>query len=368
MKKAAYQLLESTVGQAANGVLGKQVWLRSHIRRILLKQQFTLDKDRLDRWYRLPVEERNQQNNALIDERLLPWRVMVRRSQKKPLPGLAGFHVIFFHIPKTGGTTLDYLTAKNYRIDFVQQVNAPALDEHVAGAFKNKRAYRAYLGHYELNDVVYQLLDRPKLVQFTMLREPVSRVVSYYDYLRSSPNHPKYPIAKDLTLAEFVQHPEIDEVENGQSYRILGLLKHGLHHRCQQSEKALIDAVTHQLEHRFSLFGLTERFDDFLIMAQRTLGWPDIFYKRLNESRVKTDKRTIPAETLEIIRQRNRIDSALYEFATRLFDQRFKRLGLDSEDTQRFQAANQSFVDLLQWHQWRDTDNCDSRQDTRYSA
>lgn len=309
--------------------------------------QYKIDNNKLKKWYSLSVEQRNELNNAIIDEMLVPWRGMIRRSKKHPLPGLAGFHIVFFHIPKTGGTTLDYLTAKNYRIDYVYQVNGPAFDQHVAGVFKNNNMFRVLMGHYELNDYFYQLFDRRKMAQFTMLREPVGRVISYYDYLRTSPNHPKYEIAKDLTLKEFVTHPDIDEMPNGQSYRILGMLKDALWRKTDKSDDQLIAEVKYQLEKRFTLFGLTEMYDHFLLMAQRGLGWNDIFYQRMNSSREKTDKSTISDDVIHLIRDQNRIDIELYEFAKELFIQRFEQMGLTEEMVLTFKENNKKHSELM---------------------
>jgi len=312
--------------------------------------QFKLKKNHKT-WYKLSISERNQKNNKVIDELLMKWPRMVKRANKKPLPGLAGFHVVFFHIPKTGGTTLDYIIAKNYRIDYVYQVNGPAFDQHVAGVFKNNKMFRTIMGHYELNDYYHQLFDRRLMVQFTMLREPVSRVISYYDYLRTSENHPKYHLAKDMTLDEFIEHPEIDEMPNAQTHRIMGLLKHNQWKKDKRSKEQLLEDTKYQLQHRFSLFGLTDKYDQFLVMAQRTLGWQDIFYRRMNESKVKTDKNSILSTTINRIKEINSIDMELYAFAEKLFTKRMDRLGITDEVIDNYKKSNQSYADLLDWHQ-----------------
>ena len=313
-------------------------------------KQFQLTQD-IKSWYKLPIAERNIKNNEAIDELLLKWPRMVKRSKKQPWPGLAGFHVIFFHIPKTGGTTLDYITAKNYRIDYVYQVNGPAFDQHVAGVFKNNKMFRTLMGHYELNDYYHQLFDRRLMAQFTMLREPVSRVISYYDYLRTSENHPKYHLAKDMTLEAFIEHPQIDEMPDAQTHRIMGLLKKNEWKKDKRSKEQLLEDVKYQLEHRFSLFGLTEMYDQFLIMAQKTLGWQDVFYRRMNESKVKTDKTTIPESTISRIKEINSVDMALYDFAKELFVERMAQIEITDETVARFKASNQSFAEILNWHQ-----------------
>ena len=79
-----------------------------------VKKQFSIPKKQLANWYSKSVQERNELNNVRIDERLISWEEM---KDNTPVRKIKPFHVktnvVFFHIPKTAGTTLDFVISKN---------------------------------------------------------------------------------------------------------------------------------------------------------------------------------------------------------------------------------------------------------------
>lgn len=310
------------------------------------RQLLPVDDSFVESWYQLPPEERARRNLEVIDKRLIRFGGLKRRSARRKLGQLGGFQVVFFHIPKTGGTTLEYLVTKNYQVDSLQHLNAPELDFNPSRACRQGELVRVLMGHYETNEIFYQWLNR-KFVHFTMLREPVSRLLSYYDYLQTSPNHPLFPLAKDMSLETFVTSTQVDEQSNAQTHRLLGLLRGGAHQRVSISDEAKLEQAKTMLRQRFSLFGITEEYDAFLVMARRLLGWPDIFYTRKNVSRKKTRLEDLPDNTLALIKQSNAIDVELYRYARRLFRQRCKQLELTNEAVQQFREANKQHCDLL---------------------
>ena len=310
------------------------------------RQLLPVDDAFVESWYQLPPEERARRNFEVMDDKLIRFGGLKRRSARRKLGQLGGFHVVFFHIPKTGGTTLEYLVTKNYRIDSLQHVNAPELDFNPSRACRQGELVRVLMGHYESNEILYQWLNR-KFVHFTMLREPVSRLLSYYDYLQTSPKHPLFPLAKDMSLERFVTSDQIDEQNNAQTHRLLGLLRGGAHQRVKLSDEEKLEQVKAVLKQRFSLFGITEDYDAFLVMARHLLGWPDIFYTRKNVSRKKTKIDDLPENTLALIKEQNSVDVALYRYARKLFRQRFEQLELADDAVKQFQEANMQHRELL---------------------
>lgn len=315
------------------------------------KALLPLSEVEVEQWYQLSPAARNERNLHVIEQRLIPYPTLVRRRAKKVF---GGHQVVYFHVPKTGGTTIEYLLAKNHMINGTLHVNAPNLDRNPWCLIKGERIPRVLMGHYELNDIVYQCLDR-KLVHLTMLRDPVKRVLSYYDYLQTKPQHPLHSIAASMSITDFMRDPRIDETRNFQTLRVLGLLRESAWQTDKRSDEQLIEDAKTLLAKRFSIVGVTEQFDAFLLMCQRLLGWQDIFCGRHNVSRKKTLVEDLSDADLDTIVNANQLDIELHGFARKLSEQRCEQLGIDQAARDTYQANNQAHLQLMQ--QQRDSNS-----------
>jgi hypothetical protein len=131
------------------------------------------------------------------------------------------------------------------------------------------------------------------------------------------------------SIEEFVSGSGLPEIDNGQTRRLAG--ENPPFGGCSE---ALLDRAKVNLRERFLVVGLTERYDETLLLLSRALGWRAIFYyKRRNVTADQSTDSPLSDRALQLIEERNRLDAELYRFAQQLFEEQVRRQGaeLDAE-------------------------------------
>lgn len=126
--------------------------------------------------------------------KIVPFKASEAPAAPKPAePAATRPSVVFLHIPKTAGQSVDVFL----RSLFPPAERSPArVNEHlVTMSISDIRQYKMYSGHMDWS--MLDCLEGPRFT-FTVLREPVSRIVSFYLYLlreakRLTPEEVKQP-------------------------------------------------------------------------------------------------------------------------------------------------------------------------------
>ncbi|MEO1444218.1 MAG: sulfotransferase family 2 domain-containing protein, partial [Chloroflexota bacterium] len=117
-----------------------------------------------------------------------------------------GERVFFCHIAKTAGTSLVSLLKNHYSPGEVYP-HYTWNEVQADGALPDGRGYMLYRGHFHYH-LFMGLIGEPATV-ITMLREPISRVLSAYNHSISNPppGFEELTNGKDITLAEYIDLP-----------------------------------------------------------------------------------------------------------------------------------------------------------------
>lgn len=220
---------------------------------------------------------------------------------------------IFIHIRKTGGTTLNttlrwvYGPSVCYHIPVGRAESPDRWFEEVSSG--KLSGYNLITGH-----AVYGTHKQiPEACRyFTMLRHPVRRVVSMYYYIKSG--WPDSEAASN-SLVEFLHSDHRAAKANDQVRFLSGIDP-------DNSPRRALHRAKHHLREKFSVFGLTEHFDESLLLFQKQLGWsrPPVYISS-NVNRTRPAVEDHPASVIEAVRAENELDLKLYDAAKETFEE-----------------------------------------------
>lgn len=228
--------------------------------------------------------------------------------------------VIFLHIPKTAGTSLQALIRRQFRPDLVFETDSndpretmrefPRLPEH------DREKFRVILGHLWFG--LHRAIPRPS-TYITVLRHPVERIISHYYYVKRTPAHYLYRevTGKHLGLEAYVAGGLSTELNNGQTRLLSGEYDDERFPFGCCPDELLLKAKQHLAAH-FSVVGIKERFGETLQLTGRVFNWKiaDI-HKNVTENRPGLGD--IPPGVIGTISAYNRLDLELYEYGKEIF-------------------------------------------------
>ncbi|HEY2082259.1 MAG TPA: sulfotransferase family 2 domain-containing protein [Verrucomicrobiae bacterium] len=233
--------------------------------------------------------------------------------------------LICLHIPKTGGTSFNFILENNFGIRncHTNQTNRSTFTQaDLNFARKCHLPLRSITGHNLVDPGQLQVAN-PFYV--TILREPIARVISHYQYSVQRGNNKK-TFEETVRVSENLENLQVKLIAGGRD----------------------LDKAKRFLE-RCAFVGLTEKFD----LSLRVLGglspWKlDLSYQKALVARDNAVKNSLGRDErmLELAREHNQLDIELYQFAVNeIFPALCRKAGVNpSEKVPSYATFTEGFL------------------------
>lgn len=221
--------------------------------------------------------------------------------------------VFLMHIPKTAGKTLQSIVRNNYADDEVFFTYPPRRTQ--LAHHPRLHALKIVMGHFRFG--VHAVVAPRPFAYFKFLRDPVAQVASHYGHIQDAETRAHaerdahMAIKREYgALAEFAGHPWAC---NLQTQYLTGWSSD----KIREAPDQAFDLATENLEHHFLGIGITERFDESLLILRDCLSWENLSYTARNVARQPVRVDDLDPGTVALIKENNEVDGRVYEYGLR---------------------------------------------------
>jgi len=266
---------------------------------------------------------------------------------------------VFLHIPKTGGQTLrrmflrrygraSYFLLGPYRPDPGRPKPVTTRDslDRVAALTPVERARLRVVGGHIQAGAIPRLPGLPRC--FALVRDPVKRLVSLYRHARRKEKHSLWLDLQGMSLEAFAASAVTRQLDNDQTRRLAGVSEPGIEGEFSDTDAALLGRARANVARWFDLVGITERFDESLLLLQDAWGLRLPLYEAVNRAGANQRGEPPAARALGLLRERNALDLELHNEARALLQDRMARAGEPFQRRlRRFRWSNARYGPVL---------------------
>ena len=221
--------------------------------------------------------------------------------------------LVFHHIQKTGGTTLRKALARNVyaKGDFFSYYSHEEQQAFEAMPDVDKNRLKLIIGHHPFG--LHKLFNR-SAKYFSIVREPIDRLVSFYYYMRQ-PSFIDDLGPKRMSLEEFLVSGLIADFDNGLVRHFSGIpnIPYG---ECTDEH---LEIAKENINEYYPVVGMLKYFDESLLLMRKAFNWSIPFYVRENTTSGRMFKNNLSYSTMETLKKNTELDTQLFNWISEKF-------------------------------------------------
>lgn len=231
---------------------------------------------------------------------------------------------VFLHIPKAAGTTFLQMLVNAFGQEHVYWLNHLEYDDSfkILQDIEQTDPERIYVIVGHINYGIHNILSN-NYTYFTVVRDPVQRALSFFDYAYSSPEHPLYETLRKGPI-DFSDPEILNNISNLQTRMLCNSTISDISILSSVSKEYL--KIAKRRLQSCAAVGITEEFDAFISLVNAKFGWNLSKIQEQNVTPHRKYRAELDQAMIERIREHNRLDIELYEYAKELFTKQLREI------------------------------------------
>ncbi len=245
--------------------------------------------------------------------------------------------LIYVHIPKTGGSTLQAIIIRQYGKKKFFRINKKNSLEDFN--LLDKKNINLLVGHFPFG--YHKYFDQPEKIQYlSLIRNPIERLVSNYYHILARENNPHHSmlVENNYSIKQFIEHGVNGKTENCY-VRFFSNNINAPHNSCTTE---MLEQAKKNIETHFPIVGITELYDESILLMKNHFGWKQPYYIKKNKARINYNiQNDVDKDTIATIKQYNQLDIALYDWAKKRLESQIKSSDINIEkQLKSFRSTN----------------------------